>query len=114
MSGDCESEAHVHPCRVALHRRIEKAPGTGKIDDALERTRDLRLSHTENRAVQVDVLAPGELLVEARSDFEEASDAAAECCLALGRRSDPRQDLEESGLPRAVPPDQADNSPALD
>ena len=38
----------------------------------------------ENRAVEEDVFAPGELLIEAGADFEQAADAAVEIDLPLG------------------------------
>ena len=40
--------------------------------------RDLRARHAEDRAVQVDVLAAGQLGMKAGADFEQARDAAAE------------------------------------
>ena len=42
------------------------------------------------RAVQVDVLAAGQLRVEAGADLEQAADAAAEVDAALGRLGDAR------------------------
>ena len=59
-------------------------------------------------AVQVDVLAAGELAVEAGPDLEQAADPAADLGAPLGRRRDPREDLEQRRLAGAVLPDDAD------
>ena len=39
---------------------------------------DLAASHAEDRAVEIDVLAAGQLRVKAGADFEQAADAAAQ------------------------------------
>ena len=55
----------------------------GELDDLVEAALDLLALHAEDRAVQEDVLAPGELGVEAGADLEQGADAAAEPRLAL-------------------------------
>ena len=76
----------------------------GEGDDLVELARDLRAPHPEDRAVQVDVLAPGQLGVEAGADFEQAADAAADLDVALGRLGDPREDLQQRVLPAPLRP----------
>ena len=49
----------------------------GERDDLVELARDLRALHPENRAVEEDVLAPGQLGVKAGPDLEQRPDAAA-------------------------------------
>ena len=70
---------------------------------------DLAPLHAEDRAVQEDVLAAGELGMEARADLEQAADAAADHRAARGRRRDPRQDLEQGRLAGAVAADEPDD-----
>ena len=43
----------------------------------------------EDRAVQVDVLAAGQLGVKPGADLEQAADAAAQLDASLGRLGDP-------------------------
>ena len=75
---DREGEADVHPARVALHRRVEELLDAGELGDLRQLGLDLAALHAEDRAVQEDVLPPGELGVEAGSDLEQAADAAAD------------------------------------
>ena len=67
-----------------------------------------RARHAENRAVEEDVLAAGQLLVEAGADFQQAADAAVEIDLAVGHLGDARQDLQQRALAGAVAADEAD------
>ena len=106
---DREGEPHVHPARVALHRRVDELLDARELDDLVELRCDLAPLHPEDRAVQVDVLAAGQLRVEAGPDLEQAADAAADRGAALGRRRDPREDLEQRRLAGAVPADEADD-----
>src|SRR5437667_175491 len=66
-------------------------------------------AHAEDRGVEVDVLAPGELGVKAGADFEQAADAAAELDAAFGGRGDSADDLEERGFAGAIGADDADD-----
>ena len=76
-------QPHVHAAAVMLDRRIEKALDAGERDDGIELAANLGAGHPENRAVEEDVLAAGQLLVESRAHFEKASDAAVEIDFAL-------------------------------
>src|SRR5204862_3354281 len=71
--------------------------------------RDLAAVHPQDRPVQGHVLPAGELRVEARADLEDAADASADLGAAARRRSDPAEDLQQGGLARAVPADEADD-----
>ena len=85
VRGHREREPHVHAARVPLDRRVEERRHAGEVDDLGQLARDLAASHAEDGAVQVDVLAAGQLGMEARADLEQAADAAADDGLA--RRS---------------------------
>ena len=112
MSRDREGQTQLHPARVALHRRVDERPDVRELDDLVEATLDLLALHVEDRAVQEDVLAPGQLRMEARTDLEEGPDPAAKACLALRRRRDPREDLEQGALAGPVVADDAERLPA--
>ena len=51
---------------------------SGEGDDLVELASDLGPRHAEDRAVEEDVLAAGELRVEAGADLEQARDAAVD------------------------------------
>ena len=64
MCRDRERQAHIHPAAVALHGRVEKLLDLGKRHDLVELPSDLLPGHSEDGAVQIDVLATGQLWVE--------------------------------------------------
>ena len=65
----------------------------------------------EDGAVEVDVLPPGELGVEAGAHLEQGSDPTSRSRHPRRRRRDPGQDLEDRALPGAVAPDDAQRLP---
>ena len=73
VRGDGEREPHVHATRVALDGRVEKTADLAEIDDLVELAPDLGTRHAEDRTVELDVLAAGELGVETRADLEQAA-----------------------------------------
>ena len=104
-----EGEADVHAARIALHRRVDEPLDAGELDDLVEAPLDLAALHAEDRAVQVDVLTAGELLVETGADLEQAADATANLGPACRRRSDPGEDLQQRRLSCAVAADDAED-----
>ena len=76
MRGDGEREAHLHAARIALDRRIEHAIDFGEGDDRVQIAVDVALAEAEDRAVQIDVLAAGQLGMEAGAHFQQAGDRA--------------------------------------
>ena len=83
---DGEREPDVHAARVALDRCVDEPLDAGELDDVVEAPLDLPALHPEDRTVEVDVLAAGQLLVEARPDLEQAADATTDLGPSLGRR----------------------------
>ena len=67
-----EGEAHEHAARVALHRRVEEPTDLAELDDLVELALDLGSRHPQDGAVELDVLASGELGVEPGADLEQA------------------------------------------
>ena len=66
------------------------------------------LLHAEDGAVQIGVLAPGQIGVKAGADLEQRSDAPGDVGEAGGRLGDLRQDLQQRGFAGAVAADDAD------
>ena len=77
MSRYGEREANLHPARVALYGHVDEAADSRELDDVVELRGDLAAPHPEDGAVQVDVVAPGQLGMEACPDLEQRADAAA-------------------------------------
>ena len=71
-----KGQAHVHADGVALDRRIDEFLDAREVDDLVEPPAHLGAAHAEDRAVEEDVLAAGELGMEAGADLEQAVDAA--------------------------------------
>ena len=109
-----ERQPHVHAARIVLHRRIEEPLHLGEGDDFVELAVDLGAAHAEDRAIQEDVLASRQLGMEARPDFQQRADAAADLRLPPRRLDDARQHLEQRALARAVAADHADHFARLD
>src|SRR4030095_15892755 len=78
-------------------------------DDLVELAPNLRAAHAENRAVQEDVLASGQLRMKSGADFEQRSHASAHDRLSGGRIRDAREHFEQGALSRPVASDDADD-----
>ena len=83
-------------------------------DDLVEPADDLGPAHAEDGAVQEDVLATRQLVVEPRADLEQRAHAAVDLDGARRRLRDSREDLQERALARPVSADDADDLAALD
>ena len=81
----------------------------GERDDLVELALDLRPLHAQDRAVEVDVLAAGQLRVEAGADLQQRRDPPAQHGPPVGRLGDPAEDLQQRALARAVAADQPDH-----
>ena len=109
MRGDRERESHVHAARVALDRGVEEALDLGERDDLVESALDLGAPHAEDRAVEVDVLAAGELGVKAGADLEQRADTARETARPSVGSVIRDEDLQQRALAGAVAADDADH-----
>ena len=93
-----------------------KWPELGEVDDVVEARPDLLARQPQHRAVEVDVVPPGELGLEAGAELEQRRERAAD--ERPGRWSaagSPADALEQRRLARAVPADDARRShPGLD
>ena len=71
MSCDSERQPQIHPRRVAFDGRINKFFDFGEGNDLIEFTLDLAAFHTEDRAVEVEILTSRQFGVETRAHFKE-------------------------------------------
>ena len=64
------------PGRVVLHLLVDEPLELGELDDVVEALLDVDALEPEDRGVHVDVLATGELGVEAGAELEQRRRAA--------------------------------------
>src|SRR5262249_34312337 len=98
---------------IALHGRVDKLVDPGEIDDLVELLANFGTAHSEDRAVEEDVLAAGELGVETGADFQEAGDAAVDFDAASRRLGDLRENFEECAFSCPARTDDADTLSGL-
>ena len=95
VRGDRERQPQVHAAGVAFDRCIDESLDTCERDHLVEAPRDLGVLHAQDRAVEVDVLASGQLRMEAGADLEQTPNATADFGAALRRLGDARENLQE-------------------
>lgn len=105
--GDGERDARDHARGEVLHGHVHEVGQLGKVDDLLEVRVDELLGVTEERAVEVDVLAGGELEVETRAELDQGRDVTADDALALAGLQHAGDDLEHGGFAGAIGANQA-------
>ena len=71
MGGDREGQPEIHAAGVEFDRRVDERRDFGESDDLVELPADFRAPHAENGTVQEDVLASGELRMEAGPDLQQ-------------------------------------------
>ena len=98
VHGDREPQPDVHARRVVLDGVVDELAQLAELDDLVEQPVGLGLGHAEQGRVEIDVLASGQLAVEARAELEEGGDAAVDLDLAGRRTQDAREDLEQRAL----------------
>src|SRR5262249_51369536 len=75
VRGDREAQARVHPGGVPLDGGIEKLRDARELDDLVELLIDGAAPHPHQRALKVDVLAAGQILMKTCGHFDERPDA---------------------------------------
>ena len=111
VRGDREAQAHGHAGGIGLDGGVQKRLDAGEPHDGLEAGGDLLLRQAEEQARDLDVLPPRELRVKARAELEQGRQPAAHGDGSGGRTDDAGQELQQSGLARAVGPDDAERLP---
>jgi hypothetical protein len=107
VRGDGEAEAGVHAAGVPLDRRVDEVGHVGELHDPVELGGDLAPRHPHDRALQEDVLAPGQVRVETGRDLEQRTHATRHRAAPAGGPEDAGEELEHGALPRPVRPDDA-------
>jgi hypothetical protein len=102
VRGNREGQAQIHPARVPLDRRVDELLDLRKRHDLVELALDLDTAHAQDGSVQVDVLAAGQLGMKPRADLEKRPYAPVNLGKPPRRLRDPRQDLQQRALTRAV------------
>ena len=87
---------------------------TGEADDIVELAPHLAAAHSENGAIEKDVVAAGELRMKTGSHLKQAADASLYPHPAGGWGRDSRNDFEQRGFSRAVGPDDCERLPFFD
>src|SRR5262249_11816342 len=113
VRGHRERQARVHAAGIALDGRVDEAANLGEVDDVVELVGYLAPAHAQDRPVQEDVLAAGQLRVEAGSDLEQAPDPAAQLDLTGRGGGDAAEYLQQRALAGAVAADHAEYLPRL-
>src|SRR5262249_18524516 len=114
MRSHAERESHVHPARITFDRRIEKLLYLSEGNDLVELAIDLRLLHTENRTVEINVFTTGELRMETRTDFQQRTDTPVNLGESTRGRGDARENPQQRAFAGAVQTDDADDLAAFD
>src|SRR5439155_15498818 len=111
---DREAEPRRHAARVRLDRRVEEAAELREALDLRHRRLGLLTREAEQRAVEVRVLASGEVGVKARAELEERGHPSLDLDRAGRRLRGAGDELEERGLPRTVRADDAEAQSTVD
>lgn len=109
MSGHGEGQTNIHAVRVPFDRGIEETINTGELDDLVKFPSYLRTGHSENCAVEKDVLTTCELLVKPRSNLKETGHTPDNLDPPTTWISDTRQYLQQSRLSGAIASDKSHN-----
>ena len=73
---------------------INEVTDLGEVFNVAIAAVDFTLRETHNRAVEIDVIAAGELLIETGAEFEKGRDTAIDLHFARGRPHDAGHDLK--------------------
>lgn len=107
MSGHGEGKAHIHTRGVAFYRGIEEAFYVGKGDDFIEFGSNFGMTHSEDSAIEKDILAAAEFGVEASTDLEEAGDTSSIGDGPGGGLGNAAKEFKEGGFAGAIVADHA-------
>ena len=109
-----EAEANVHARRVVAHLHVDELLELCECDDLVEHVVGLAFRQSQDRRIHVDVLATGQLVVEAGTELEQRGHAAAREDLTGRRLQDAGDALEQRRLARSVVAEQPDGRPLFD
>ena len=99
---DREAQPGSHPRRVRLHRSIDERADLGELDDRRGQLGHLPRVDPEERPHQVDVVATGQLHLEAGPEGQQGGHPAVGDDVALARLEDTGQGQQQGALAGAV------------
>ena len=102
-----KSQPQIHPAGIVFDRGIDELLYFGKGDHLIEFALDLTLFHPQDRPVEISVLTPGQLGVEAGADLQQRADPAVYFGIAFGGFGDAGEDFEQRAFAGPIPPDNA-------
>ena len=109
-----EAKTDSHTGGITLHRGVDIAFAAGEIDDFIQLAVNLSTGHTEDSAIQIDILATGHFLMKTRADFQQGAYTAMGTDSAGGGTGDAAQEFQEGRFAGAVLTDDADDIALLD
>ncbi|OPZ17381.1 MAG: hypothetical protein BWZ10_01214 [candidate division BRC1 bacterium ADurb.BinA364] len=109
-----EGQAHHHAGGVGLDRLVDELADVGEFGDFAEARGDFGLREPKHRAVEEDILAPGEFRIESGAQFEQGAQAAAHQGFALRRTQRSGEDLQQGAFAGPVDADDAQAFAALE
>ena len=111
---DGEREADLHPRRVVLQAQVDEVLELRELDRRVKASPRLRGAEPEHDGVDDDVLARGEVGVEADAELDEGAHAPAHADRAAVDAVDPGDALHQRALAAAVAPGDAEELPFAD
>ncbi len=109
-----EAEPCGHSRRVILDGNVDETLQLRELHDPVEFRPHLLSREPVERAGEVDVLFPGQLRIESRSEIDERGDAAVHGELPRSGNDEPGEESQERGLAAAVVPDDAERLSGAD
>ena len=114
VDGDGEPEPKVHPGGPCADGVVDEGAQLGEPDDFGDAGLRLFGRQAEQGAVQLNVLAPGEGVMEGHAEIEQGGDAAPMEDAALRGSADPSQQAEQGAFTGAISADDTEGAPGLD
>ena len=102
-----KGQPHVHAGRIRLHRPVDELADVGKGLDVGKAAGDFLTAHAQDGAIEVDVLAPGKLRVEARPQLQQRGHTTADFHMAVGGGERAAEDLQQGALAGTIAADDA-------
>ena len=102
MGSHSKAQAQAHAAGIVLYRGVHESLHLGKSHDFVELVVDLGSLHTQDGAVQVDVLSAGQLLMKASAYFQEGSHPTKDIGVAFCWLCDAGKHFEQRTFARSI------------
>ena len=100
--GNGKADARHHAGGVVFQRHIQKVFQLAEFYDLVKFFVQILGREAQHRAVEIDILAGGQIHIKARAQLDERGDGAVYGHLALAGLVHPGNGLEQGGFARAV------------